>query len=135
MQSPVFGYTSLKHLLQLIESFDLSMDTRVVAADATDGAVFPVSICEAVNDSEVALLIAPDQNSSDPDETLTLNELLNACPDGCECSDCHFLTSRDGMTLMAAAGLQFRDDNRDEVVFIFVPCESNASPYASRTLH
>ncbi len=135
MQSPVFGYTSLKHLLQLIEYFDLAMDACVFAADATDETVFPVSMCEAVNDTEVALLLAPEQRASDSDETLTLSELLNACPDECECADCHFLTSRDGMTLMAAAGLQFRDGNHDEIVIVFVPCESNSTPYTSRTLH
>ena len=135
MQSPVFGYTSLKRLLQLIEYFDLPMDARVFAADATDEAVFHVSICEAVNDTEVALLLAPEQDTSVADDTLTLNELLNACPDECEYGDCHFLTSRDGMTLMTAAGLQFRDGNHDEIVIVFVPCESNSTPYTNRTLH
>ena len=138
MYSSLIGYTSLQQILQMIEYFDLPMDVRIFAAlaagDDPGGEVFPIYICEALGANQVGMLLAP----SDPINawhTLTLGDLVNACPDDCEIGECRFLTSVDGSTLMVAGGLEFREGKRDEIVMVFVPCADEPLPYTERTLH
>lgn len=138
MHSPLIGYTSLQQVLQLIEYFDLSMDARIYGAFAPDAEVerdvYPIYICEALSENQIGVLLAPS-SPINALRTLTLSDLLNACPDDCEIDECHFLTTLDGDTLMVAGGLQFRDGKRNEIVMVFIPCDDEPAAYTAHTLH